>query len=526
MKQITYNASVTGAKFHASPKVVRGFMGPVGNGKSVTCINEMHRLAVLQEPNSEGIRKTKWGIVRNTSPELRTTTLATFKQWIPEEICPITMHPLITGMLRYRLEDGTRVEAEFLFLAMDKPKDVKKVLSLEVTGIFLNEVKELPYAVVKASRERIGRYPSQIDGYEDAGDYMAPRDEKGEYQPCTRKALIMDTNPPPDDHWWYQLAEEGSLKTNQTPEARRAVSEIFDFFRGVPPLIKTSKGYEPNPLAENIAFLPGGYQYYLDMIAGNTEDHINVMVLGDYGSIQDGKPVYPEYNDQTHCPEEPLSLLEGVEIALGWDFGLTPSVIFGQLTPKGQMRIVAELIAEDMDVRQFARDVVKPFIQRNFQGMGIAFSFGDPAGNNRGEGEGKTSIGILNDDFVDNDNGDIIEPLNMGFDTEPAPTNDPTKRIDAVKSFMIKMIDGEPGYLISRRCAILRKGKLGGYRYRRLQVAGEEARYTLKPDKNKYSHPSDAEQYLALGFVGGYVTDSSEDYEEHDDFREPSAMGY
>jgi len=501
-------------------------MGPVGNGKSVTCINELHRLAVLQEPNAHGVRKTRWAIIRNTNPELRTTTLKTFKQWVPEELCPITMHPIITGTLRYQLEDKTTIEAEFIFLALDKPDDVKKLLSLELTGAFINEAREIPYAVVKACRERIGRFPARIDGYEDTEDYKAPRNEAGEYQPCTRKSLIMDTNPTPDDHWWYQLAEEGSLKSNQTKEAKQAVSEIFDFFRGVSPLIKTPEGYKPNPMAENIPFLPGGYQYYLDMIAGNTEDHINVMVLGNYGSIKDGKPVYPEYNDRIHCPEEPLSLIEDLDIGMGWDFGLTPSVIFGQLTNKGQMRVVAELVAEDMDVRQFARDVVKPFIQRNFHGMEIAFSFGDPAGNNRGEGEGKTSIGILNDDFVDNDDGDIIEPLNMGFVTEPAPTNDPKKRIDAVKSFLIKMTGGEPGYLISKRCVILRKGKMGGYKYRRLQVAGEEERYTLKPDKNKYSHPSDAEQYLALGFVGGYVTDSYEEHEEYEEYRECGPMGY
>ena len=57
------------------------------------------------------------------------------------------------------------------------------------------------------------------------------------YTPCTRKALLMDTNPPEDDHWWYQLAEDGCLRTNQSKEAKQAVSEIFDFFRGPAPFI-------------------------------------------------------------------------------------------------------------------------------------------------------------------------------------------------------------------------------------------------------------------------------------------------
>ena len=525
MKSIKYKASPTGAKFHASKKIVRGFLGPVGNGKTVACINELHKIAILQAPNDQGIRKTKFAIVRNTYDMLETTTLATFRQWIPHEICGITLKPM-RGLIDYPLKDGTKIESKVIFLALDRPDDVKKLLSLEVTAVMMNEAKELPYAVLKGSRERIGRYPSQIDGYMDKGDYKAPRGADGSYQPCTRKAVLMDTNPPEDDHWWYQLAEEGRLRSNKSPQAKAAVSEIFDFFRGPSPLLKQADGeYKPNPQAENIAFLPGGYQYYLDMIAGNTDDHINVMVLGNYGTIKDGKPVYPQYNDRIHCPEKPLGVIEDLPIGLGWDGGLTPACVIGQLTREGQLRVIAELVSEDMGVRQFARDVVKPFLQRNFSGIEIAFSLIDPAGAGRGEAEAKSAMGILNDAYIDNEDGDIIEPLNMGFDTEPAPTNDPTKRIDAVNSFLIKMTGGEPGYQVSRKCQMIRKGKIGGYQYKRVQISGED-RFRDKPDKNKYSHPADAEQYMALGFVGGYVVDHDEGEEEEDDYSEAGPMGY
>ena len=545
MPTINYIASTTGAKLHHCNKVVRGFLGPVGNGKSVTCINEMHRLAVLQEPNDKGIRKSKWAIVRNTYDMLETTTLATFRQWIPHEICSITLKPM-RGDMAYPLPDGTRVECKFIFLALDRPDDVKKLLSLEVSGVFMNEARELPYAVVKGARERIGRYPSQIDGYTDVYEnndkliYDAPkeRDEDGKpllnddgspkYIPCTRKSLLMDTNPPEDDHWWYQLAEDGHLRANKTPEAKRAVKEIFGFFRGPAPFLVEDGEYIDNPLAENIKFLPGGYKYYRDMLAGNSEDHINVMVMGNYGTIKDGKPVYPQYNDRIHCPEKALGVIEDLPIGLGWDGGLTPSCIIGQQTERGQLRIIAELVAENMGVRQFARDVVKPFLQRNFYGIEVAFSYIDPAGAGRGESEAKSSMGILNDDYIeDNADGDVLQALNMGFETEPAPTNDPTKRIDAVNSYIIKLVDGEPGYLVSRKCPMLRKGKIGGYQYKRVQVSGE-ARFKDKPDKNKYSHPADAEQYMALGFSGGYVKDSSDYDDDFDDFNadQVSCMGY
>ena len=67
---------------------------------------------------------------------------------------------------------------------------------------------------------------------------------------------------------------------------------------------------------------------------------------------------------------------------------------------------------------------------------------------------------------------------------------------------------------------------MGGYKYKKIQLSGE-SRYNLKPDKDIYSHPADAEQYMALGFAGGYVVDSQEDYEEYeDDFNDTGVMGY
>lgn len=518
-RAINYDASPTAAKLHSSEKVVRGIRGPVGSGKSVACINELHRLAVMQWPNVDGIRKTRWAIIRNTSPELRTTTLKTFRQWIPEEYCPVTMHPVISGVLQYPVGDGTTVEAEFLFLALDQEKDVRKLLSLELTGVFINEAREISFSVVKAARERIGRYPSAIDGYQDDPN----RGFKAPESPCRRKALVMDTNPPDDDHWWYQLAENGCLDSTEPMQREFAQAEterVFEFFASPPPLRRDKDGqYIPTDNAENIKYLPGGYQYYLDMIAGNTEDHINVMVLGNYGAIRDGKPVYPEYNDNTHAAD--VKPIKGLPIALGWDFGLTPSVVIGQLTSTGQLRIIDELVGVDTGVRQFARDIVKPHLATKYRGFQIAFSLGDPSGAAGGEGEGTSAIGILNDDFIREaeEYGNIIQPLRMGFITEPAPTNDPTKRIEAVKSFLIKMIDGQPGYLLDRRCKYLRKGKQGKYQYKRIQVSGE-ARYHEKPNKNDYSHPADAEQYLALGFLEGYAIDHGDDlydeYDEHD----------
>ena len=62
-----------------------------------------------------------------------------------------------------------------------------------------------------------------------------------------------------------------------------------------------------------------------------------------------------------------------------------------------------------------------------------------------------------------------------------------------------------------------------------IAVAGAEERYRDIPDKNNASHPADAEQYLALGFAGGYVNDSyhsQEEAEEDEDYGQDETTGY
>ena len=50
----------------------RGLRGPVGSGKSVACCVEVFRRSLEQKKNKEGIRKSRWAVIRNTNPQLRT----------------------------------------------------------------------------------------------------------------------------------------------------------------------------------------------------------------------------------------------------------------------------------------------------------------------------------------------------------------------------------------------------------------------------------------------------------------------
>ena len=89
MPEMIYTPSTTGRKFHDARDIdtgfVRALLGPIGSGKSVTCVLDLLMIAMDQEPDKEGIRRTKFAVIRNTYRELLDTTIATFFTWIQED---------------------------------------------------------------------------------------------------------------------------------------------------------------------------------------------------------------------------------------------------------------------------------------------------------------------------------------------------------------------------------------------------------------------------------------------------------
>jgi len=449
------------AKFHAANGFVRGLMGPVGSGKSSSCCVEIVSRALRQRPSQDGIRRSRWLIIRNTYPELKSTTIKTWEQWFPTEVAPIKWDTPITSTFRIGdIGDGTGMELEVMFMALDKPTETGKLRSLELTGAWINEASEVPKEIFDMVTQRVGRYPSKTQG--------GP----------SWHGIILDTNPPDDDHWYYQVAEE------EKPEG-------WEFFRQPGGLLKLQKedgtdDYQPNPHAENVRNLPNGYGYYFQQLASKTDDWINVFCLGNYGATMDGKPVYPEYNDKVHCLKDDAEPQPGLPLILGWDFGLTPACIILQETARGALHVVDELVSEDMGIREFANDVVKPFLNNKYAHFQIV-SAGDPAGSIRSQTDTRTCFQEL---------------LEAGIYTEPASTNDWIPRRESVAYFMTKMTDGKPGFMLNPRCKSLRKGFLGRYKYERIKTSGL-ARYKDRPLKDDYSHPQDALQYGCMKIRSG-----------------------
>lgn len=461
-----YIPSPTGKAFAESKGFVDLVIGPYGSGKSTMCIQRIVRSACNMPYWFNGRRKARWAVVRNTSGELVSTTLQTWLTWFGDlGDIKKRQKPLLT--YEHQFNDGNGiVELDLIFIALDRPEDVRKIKSLELTGAYLNELSELPQNVLSHFKGRVnGRYPSKS------------------FCPLPYwSGIIADTNPPDEDHWIY-----ADFETNVTPSYH-----IFHQPSGLledetkSHFLRDKEGnYIQNPDADNIKHLSA--DYYPKLAEKQTEGFVKVYCGGKYGLVESGKRVYPEYNDDIHSVPH-IEVIQGDPLYLGWDFGLTPACIVIQISARGQVRVLKEYLAEDMGIRTFAKNIVIPKLAIDFVYNKVGFSDGDPAGAKGDEiMEELSCIGELNA---------------LGIATNPASTNDPDVRINSVRYFLNLMIDGKPAFILDRsQCPTLRKGFMSGYHFKRMSISGD-ARYQDKPNKNKYSHPHDALQYALMRLAG------------------------
>ncbi|MFL9806308.1 TerL [Vibrio cyclitrophicus] len=446
----------------------------------------MKKISMEQEPNSEGVRKTRWLCIRNTYPELKGTVIKTFQDWLPQSICPIVYDSPIRGLWKQNHPDGkTKIEAEFFFLSLDKPKDISKLMSLECTGVWINEAQFLPRSVVLEALSRAGRYPSMRDG--------GP----------TWYGMIMDTNSPDDDHWWYEL-EKGVDEETQKPlcpdnwtfvEQPGGLIDVTGVPKeGMSPAVRVmyedghfveylGKTFVANPDAENAVNHKSQWGYWLEKVQGQTLNWIRSRMCNDFAVVADGRPVFGDsFNREFHVSKTKLLPVKGWVTMVGLDFGLTPSTVFIQISPVGQVRVIDEVVSEGMGIRRFIKEQLNPLIALKYKGCELQF-FGDPAGVAKDQNDEKTCFGILEEE---------------GLQAEPAPTNNITARLEAVRHFLHQLYRGQPAITISPHCKVLVKAMETGYQYKKLNVSGAE-KYSSKPDKNHYSHLSDAFQYVCLG---------------------------
>ncbi|MCE5292974.1 MAG: terminase family protein [Nocardiaceae bacterium] len=439
---------------------VQVIRGPLGSGKTTCSAAKLFKLICDQRPTKEGIRKSRYAAVRNTYPDLKNTTIRDWRSVVPDNCGRFTMGVPPEHKLDFDLPDGTRVVSEVIFLALDRPDDVRKLRGMQLTGAWINEMKELPKAILDMITGRVDRYPAP--GF------------------SNWVGILGDTNAWDDDHWLEEL------------DRLRIKGELpgYEFFVQPPAVMKIDGRWMVNPLAENLKVLKP--DYYQRQIAGKRDAWIKVNLENRIGISFDGKPVHPDYDDTVHVAPDILRPVPGV-VFVGMDFGLSPAAAFFQLQPNGQWFGLEEVVCTDMGAVRFADAVKRKVAEMKQIVPGLTFIFrGDPAGDER----------------VGTDESTVFQTLRLnGIPAQPCSTNDPALRRDALDRPLTRIALGKPGLLISPTMKVFRRGMAGGYCYKRIEVPGTE-KFRDVPDKNEFSHVVEAGEYALLD-AGEHATRNS-----------------
>ncbi|MFA5429123.1 MAG: hypothetical protein WC279_13055 [Sulfurimonas sp.] len=401
-------------------------------------------------PGKDGIRRSRWAVIRNTRAQLKDTVLkSALEWWTPGILGRWKESEMIFHM------EFNDVRAEILFRALDSPEDVQRVLSLEISGCFVEEAREINLDIILALQGRIGRYPRRED------------------VPAYWSGMICSTNPPEVDSTWFSIIEHLPLEENNPDSVM--ICESW----------KQPSGLSPE--AENVEYLRPNY--YSDLAKGKTKAWVDTYVHGLYSPTQSGKPVYHQvFRQDRHVSLTPLKIDPILPVVIGFDTGLTPAAVFKQMGLDGRIRVLREAHVFDMGMKRFAQLYIRPIIKNFFPGNPLIF-IGDPAGKRRADSDESSAFKVLKEAFEADDA--IVKA---------ASTNDPRVRIQATEQMLSQYPDGEPLMVIDPSCKWYIEALRSKYRFPKIKSTGD---YSENPEKGPHSHSAEAGQYCDLYLLSG-----------------------
>lgn len=433
--KLDFVASASQAQFITSRADTVVFLASRGEGKTTAGL-----LAALHHAQSQP--RECWpitcGVVRDTWVYLRDSTIASIKRMLPEgqashwseqdRIC------FIPPALR------------LLFFGMDQPADANRFQSLELGCLWIEE--PAPAADIATG------LPVEV--------FAVGSTSLRQLEPAIKKGLKawhrcqITMNPPDEDHWVMDLQEWDNI----------------EFVRGVSGEI-TSDAYRQR-MRQALG-------------AAGRHDLIARLVDGQVGQVTIGEAVTPEFSE-AHTSNN-LPVFQNIEVWRGWDWGLTPTCTWAQITPTGSLNVLDVQIRQNMGLTQFIDLVVLPLQAQRYSGATF-IDVGDPAGFQREQSNSETSCATV-----------LREKL--GAILRPGPMEWSARRM-AAKAALTRMgTDGRPFVQIDRdRCRPLVRALRGGWRYR---TDGSGAIIESRPVKDQHSHPGDSWTYLvavATGVMG------------------------
>jgi hypothetical protein len=409
---LNYVAPPTIARFAACEAPVQCLLGPIGGGKTTGVLMKILSLACAQKATKGGLRKTRWAVVRNTRPQLRDSVLKTVFDWLPPDGKHVIWRETdMTLLVQFKLPDDTYVKCEMLFRALDDAQDAQRLLSVEYTGGWLSEFREIPLPLLTDLRSRCGRYPR----VEDDGCGGA-----------TWHGVLAESNMPTKGSSWHELLEE-----KRPPWLR-----VFIQPSGL------------SELAENTKYLPK--TYYTDLLSGATENWIKAHIKCEYPDSLDGKAVYSQtFQSDVHVAKAPIVWIRGSAappILIGMDQGRSPACLISQVEARGRLNVLRELYASGIAMDGFVTKYLMPLLANEFADSQFLVVI-DPAGCRKGEARDESPKDIL---------------TGHGFKVIPAPSNALDRRIPAVERLLLL----RDGLLIDPSCKMTIAALSGEYRYK------------------------------------------------------------
>lgn len=474
-------SSDTMRRFHESTAHTRLVAGPYGSGKTTALgVAEPFFTAMVQKPDSNGVRYAKVGVLRDTYRNMYRTTLSDWLSWVPKDFGHFV------GSDDRPAYHSLEFHAPYVF---DRPASEMGVCRLEMEFLALgaNSVEATcdGWALMGAFIDAATTVPIE------SLSYVGARTKRGGRKELRRsRGVWAGFNKPDTDHPLYEMCVEDA---EQHGENR---IEFFDQPSGVLP---GGPPYRVNPDADNARHLDD--DYYQVIALGRPDHWVRRFCRNEWGSSFSGQPIYGEPDMNALFLSRETEPEPGTEIVLGLDGGGTPAAVIGGRTPTGRRIIYGEVVLVDpqdskgrkllhgVGATRFAQRIKDTLFPR-FSRCRISIGWGDPAafyGADREAGEFSFMETV----------GQVL-----GVPIQPAPSNEIALRLDAVKTLMnrVNAVDQKRDLLINPSCRFIRRGFAGDYKYEAHDP--KQPGKTLKPQKSVTSHVHDALQYFVLGDVG------------------------
>lgn len=355
-------------------------------------------------------------IARASMPELKMSTMQTFFEFCPDDL-----------ILAYNKTDN--------------------YVQLRTNG--------KPSTIYFGPLDQLHRYRSAQFGFY----FMDEADEVGEdiwrtlagrlRLPGVRQCGMLATNPTTVSHWIYKL-----FVADPPPN--------YELFRS-----KTE---------DNAANLPPGYIESLRQ--SYPEDWQKRYLDGEFGIIQEGDPVFPDFSEKLHV--KPVTHEMGRPILRGWDFGYNhPCVVFAEFDDAGRFKILDHILGEKVDLDVFAERVIR-YTNEKWPKERVE-DYCDPAGIQQRD-TGKPSVTVLNEKRI----------------YPKYRLSRPSERAMEIRKLMRQMIGGQPAFQIDPKNTYLIEMFTGGAQYAKLK----DGTMTDEIKKDGYfEHGFDAVGYIIANTV-------------------------